>query len=155
MHQISFWFFQRGINPEREITQRRKKMCVSYFSMRNPYMKFQKPSMRDFWRWTDARTHAHMHGQPETNMHHQLLWSWGHKNWLIMVCHNPNLDLVSIKANAKFGQNPSICSHDTERKWMLTWIKAHNSITNCKKLKHNPNLDFVSINEYANFCQSP
>ena len=45
MHQMLFWFFQRGITPEREITLTRKKTCVSYFSMRNPYMKFQNPSM--------------------------------------------------------------------------------------------------------------
>ena len=32
------------------------------------------------------------------------------------MCNNPNLDLVSINAYAKFGQNPSICSQDIERK---------------------------------------
>ena len=38
-------FIQRGTTPERKITRTRKKMCVKYFSMRNPYMKFQNPSM--------------------------------------------------------------------------------------------------------------
>ena len=58
VHKIwhaSFWFFQRVITPEREITLTTKKMCVSYFSMRNPYMKFQNPSMHGFLR-TEART---------------------------------------------------------------------------------------------------
>ena len=58
---ISFGFFQRGITPEREITRTRKKNVLYYFSMRNPYMKFQNPSMHGFWRTdgrTDARTHA-------------------------------------------------------------------------------------------------
>ena len=30
--------------------------------------------------------------------------------------NNPNLDLVSINAYAKFGQIPSICSQNIERK---------------------------------------
>ena len=41
-------FFQRGITPEREITrtiEQKKIIQLSYFSMRNPYMKFQNPSM--------------------------------------------------------------------------------------------------------------
>ena len=61
MHQISFGFFQRGITPEREITRTRNKMCVKYFSMRNPYMKFQNPSMHGSW--TNGRTHAHTDGR--------------------------------------------------------------------------------------------
>ena len=61
MHQISFRFFQRGISPEREIIRTRKTTRVKYFSMRNPYMKFQNPSMHGSW--TDGRTHAHMDGR--------------------------------------------------------------------------------------------
>ena len=60
MHQISFCFFQRGITPEREITRTRKKKCVNYSSMRNPYMKIQNHSMHGFWptdAWTHTRTH--------------------------------------------------------------------------------------------------
>ena len=49
-------FFQRGITPEREITWTRKKMCISYFSMRNPCMKFQNSSMHSSWQ-TDGCTH--------------------------------------------------------------------------------------------------
>ena len=71
--------FQRGITPEREITRTRKKMCVKYFSLRNPYMKFQNPSMHVFWRM-DGRTDWCTDAQPETNMPRQLLRSWGHKN---------------------------------------------------------------------------
>ena len=56
MHQILFRFFQRGITPEREITWTRKKMCVKYFSMRNPYMKFQILACTVLER-TDACTH--------------------------------------------------------------------------------------------------
>ena len=56
MHQISFWFFQRGITPEREITRTEKKPSVSYFSLRDPYMKFQNPSIHGFW-WTDGWMH--------------------------------------------------------------------------------------------------
>ena len=61
MHQISLFFFQRGITPEREITQTRqkknkkKKRVSAIFSMRNPYMKFQNPSMHVFWQ-TEERT---------------------------------------------------------------------------------------------------
>ena len=32
-------------HPEREVTRTKKKIWVSYFSMRNPYMKFQNPSI--------------------------------------------------------------------------------------------------------------
>ena len=32
------------------------------------------------------------------------------------MCNNPNLDVVNINAYAKFGQIPSICSQDIERK---------------------------------------
>ena len=57
MHQILFWYFQKGITPETEITRTRKKMCVKYFSMRNPYMKFQNPSITVLDEWTDGHTH--------------------------------------------------------------------------------------------------
>ena len=33
-----------------------------------------------------------------------------------MTLNDPNLDVVNINANAKFGQIPSILSQDTERK---------------------------------------
>ena len=34
------------------------------------------------------------------------------------MCNNPNIELVNINAYAKFGQIPSICSQDIERKWI-------------------------------------
>ena len=49
--------------------KKKKTTCVSYFSMRNPCMKFQNPSMI-----LDERTD----GQPETNMPRQLRQSLGH-----------------------------------------------------------------------------
>ena len=72
-----------------------KKIWVSYFFMKNPYMKFQNPSMhcsevmlctkkcngRTHGR-TDARTHARTHKSPRSNMPLQLLRSWGH-NYLL------------------------------------------------------------------------
>ena len=90
MHQIPFWFFHRGITPEREITWTRKKMCVSYFSMRNPYIKLQNTSMHVSW-WTDRQMHARMDAQPETNNPRQLLRSWGHNYPLIITKYPPYL----------------------------------------------------------------
>ena len=72
--------FQRGITPEMEITQTRNKTCINYFSMRNPYMKFQNPSMHGFWR---------MARQPETNMLPQLLRKhlcWGVYSFRLSIC---------------------------------------------------------------------
>ena len=50
LFEISCWqdfmlIFHIGITSEREITRTREKIRVSYFSMRNPYMKFQNPSI--------------------------------------------------------------------------------------------------------------
>ena len=68
-------FFQRGITPEREITWSRKTTRVSYFSMRNPYMKFQNPStqphtVHKIWHtcfeWTHAQTTQNQHA-PSTS----------------------------------------------------------------------------------------
>ena len=68
-------FFQKGITSEREITQTRKKIQVSYFSMRNPYMKFQNPSMHGA---EDMASTKSMTNGQTTNMPCQLLRSWGH-----------------------------------------------------------------------------
>ena len=40
---------------EKEITRTRKKMCVSYFSMRNPYMKLKTLActVRKIWNASD------------------------------------------------------------------------------------------------------
>ena len=40
----------------------------------------------------------------------------GHNSVINLKRNNPKLDLVNIKAYAKFGQIPSICSQDIERK---------------------------------------
>ena len=57
LHESDFiLIFSKGHNSRKGDNLDKKKMCVSYFSMKNPYMKFQNPSMHSFWR-TDARTH--------------------------------------------------------------------------------------------------
>ena len=38
-------FLQRGITQKKGYNPDKKKINVNYFFMRNPYMKFQKPSM--------------------------------------------------------------------------------------------------------------
>ena len=38
------YFFQRAITQERGIIMM-GKICISYFFMRNPYIKFENPSM--------------------------------------------------------------------------------------------------------------
>ena len=50
-------------------SDKKNKMCVKYFFMRNPFMKFQILACTVL-EWTDA--------QPKTNMPSQLLWSWGY-----------------------------------------------------------------------------
>ena len=38
--------FSKGHNSrKRDNSDKKKQMCVIYFSMRNPHMKFQNPSM--------------------------------------------------------------------------------------------------------------
>ena len=64
-----------------------KKIRVSYFFMKNPYMKFQNPSMHGSEVMlcikkrngrTHGRTDGRMHKCPRSNMPLQLLRSWGH-----------------------------------------------------------------------------
>ena len=64
--------FSKGHNSRKGDNLDKKKMCCKYFSMRNPYMKFENSSMHGSW------TDGHMDARPETNMPCQLLWSWGH-----------------------------------------------------------------------------
>ena len=68
MHQISFRFFQRGVNPEREITRIRKKRVSHIFPWGIHIWNF-KTLACTVLEWTD--------GQTETNMLSQLLRSWG------------------------------------------------------------------------------
>ena len=78
MHQISFWFFQRGITPEREITQTRKKKHVSaIFPWEIHIWNFKTLACTFLDEWMNGR----MDGEPETGMPHQLFRSWGHYNW--------------------------------------------------------------------------
>ena len=61
---------------------------------------------------------------------------------MLCICENLCVDLVNIKASAKFGLIPSIRSEDTARNEILTIIKGHNSVVNMQKLpRNNPNLD--------------
>ena len=58
-------FFQREIIQKGGITQKRKKIRVIFFFMRNPYMKFQDTSIhrlkvkKKWCRHTDTRKHGH------------------------------------------------------------------------------------------------
>ena len=45
----------KGHNSRKGDNSDKKKTCISYFSMRNPHMKFQNPSMHVSWQ-TDRRT---------------------------------------------------------------------------------------------------
>ena len=51
-------FFQRAITQERGIIPIRKKIHVSYFFMKNPYMKFQNPSMHSSKRMLCIKKYA-------------------------------------------------------------------------------------------------
>ena len=51
--------FSKAHNSRKGDNSDKKKTCVKYFSMRNPYMKFQNPSMHGSW--TDGQTHGHTH----------------------------------------------------------------------------------------------
>ena len=82
----------------------------------------------------------------------------GHNSFtnLRKMCNNPNLDLININANTKFGKILSFCSQDVERKKILneilTSIKDQNSIINVRKtLSYIQNLDLVNINAYTKF----
>ena len=62
-----------GHNSRKGDISDNKKMQISYFSMRNPYMKFQNHSMhgsKDMVciKKRDGRTDGHMDGQPKTNI---------------------------------------------------------------------------------------
>ena len=56
-YMIALLALKRGITRQGEIIQTRKKIRVSYYLTRNPYMKFKNPSLNFFER-TDERTHA-------------------------------------------------------------------------------------------------
>ena len=67
---------QRAVIYQGEIIQGKPEICVDYFSMRNPYMKFQDDisNMNTY-----IHTYIHTYGQAET-ICPRLLQSWGHNN---------------------------------------------------------------------------
>ena len=68
MHQISFSFFQRGITPERETTQTRKKknLCQLFVHEESIY-EISKPYHARFIRYGMHVSNGCTDGQPETN----------------------------------------------------------------------------------------
>ena len=67
-----------GHNSARGDNSDKKKIRVSFFFMKNPYMKFQNPSLK-FFR-TDGQTDARMDGQAKTNMLPTFSKVWGIKS---------------------------------------------------------------------------
>ena len=63
----------------------------------------------------------------------------------IMACHNPDLDLVSIRAHAKFGQNPSGENRNSE---------VNDGPYRQKMIYNKPNLG-LNVKVYAKFGQNP
>ena len=69
-----------------------------------------------------------------------------------MMCNNPNVDLVNMNVNIKFGENMSSSSQNIKRKresslnqGPLLWYKFEN----CE----NPKLDLAKMNAYIKFCE--
>ena len=73
-----------------------------------------------------------------------------------MTANNPNLDLVSINSNTKFGQNLSICSQDIERNSKSGVNQGpYNSGTSLRKIMcNNPHVDLVNMNAYIKFGEN-
>ena len=75
------------------------------------------------------------------------------------MCNNPNIDLVNIIAKAKFGEIPSICFKDTERKWNADLKQLCLFLFLCflfflwTLTCNNPNLDVVNTNTHAKVGQ--
>ena len=70
-----------------------------------------------------------------------------------MTCNNPNLDLVKLKAYAKFNQIPLIRSQDIE--WTQNFDNNQGPKLCCISMEiehNNPNL---KVNSYANFGLIP
>ena len=66
-----------------------------------------------------------------------------------MMCNNPILDLVNMKACLKFGEILSFASQD------FGVSKGHSSGTNKQKMMcNNPKLDFVNMNAYIKFGEN-
>ena len=75
LFEISCWqdfiiIFSKRHNSRKGDNSDKKNIWVSYFSMRNPYMKFQNPSMHgSYWHASKSL----MDAQPESNMPPQFL----------------------------------------------------------------------------------
>ena len=95
MHQISFWFCQRGITPEREITQSRKKRVV-IFPWGTHIWNFKTLACRVHKIWHANFEHTRMHRQPETNMPRQLLRSWGQGNSMDNMAASKGFAIIGI-----------------------------------------------------------
>ena len=79
--------FSKGHNSGKGYNPDGRKNTCQYFFMKNPYMKFQNPSMHGSEvtlctkkrnERTDGHTDARTYKRPRSNMPLQLLRSWGH-----------------------------------------------------------------------------
>ena len=90
----------------------------------NAYAKFGRtPSIRSQdieWKWNSDNNHGSSRAITLVTI------------WWKVTRNNPNLDLINI--NVKFGQIPSICSQDIERKW----IRNHGMMENLKTVYPTP-----------------
>ena len=78
-YKIALLALKRGITWQGEIIQTRKKIQVSYFLTRNPYMKFQNPSLNFILNGRkDGRTNEQTH-KPKP-ICSPLFQSWGHND---------------------------------------------------------------------------
>ena len=62
------------------LTEKKRKYGSAYFFIHIQYIKFQNPISNRYWLYAKPKA-PRTDGQAQTNMHPQLLWSWGHKNW--------------------------------------------------------------------------
>ena len=82
-------FIQRGITPEREITQtkkkkKKKKNVRQIFFHEESIYEISKLACTVLDERTDARTYGRTNAQPETNMPRHLLRSWRHNNTCLL-----------------------------------------------------------------------
>ena len=78
-----FFFFAKGHNSRKGHNPYKKKIRVSYFFMRNPYMVFQKPSMRfKIMLCTKKKRNERTDGHVRSNMPSNFFEDGG-INWLI------------------------------------------------------------------------
>ena len=137
---ISCWqdfiqiFFQRGVTPERERTRtRKKKTPVSNFSMRNPYMKFQNPSMdgQRIWHALDfirifSKGHNSRKGDNSDKKKKKQvsnIFPWGIHIWNFKTLARTVLEQMDAHMDA--------CKHaqpETNMPRQLLWSWGHNNV---------------------------